>query len=60
MTINKKKSRSGKLIHVRLPEEVHKMLRITAAELDTTIQDWVADLIQKTLQKPSKSNKNGL
>jgi plasmid stability protein len=40
-----------RMIHVRLPEETHKRLRVRVAELDTTIQDWVATLIQKVLDR---------
>ena len=40
-----------RMIHVRLPLETHKRLRIRAAELDTTIQDWVATVVTKELQR---------
>jgi plasmid stability protein len=40
-----------RMIHIRLPEETHKRLRVRVAELDTTIQDWVATLIQKVLDR---------
>ena len=35
-----------RMIHVRLPEDVHKKVRIRAAEMDATIQDWVLKVIQ--------------
>ncbi len=38
-----------RLIHVRLPEELHKKVRIRAAETDKTIQDWVVDAIKNEL-----------
>ena len=38
-----------RMIHVRLPEDVHKKVRIRAAEMDTTIQDWVLEAIQREL-----------
>jgi len=41
-------------IHIRLSEEVHRRLRIRAAELDTTIQEWVAALIDKELSQRKK------
>lgn len=41
-------------IHIRLSEEVHKRLRIRAAELDTTIQDWVSATIVKELDRQEK------
>jgi len=43
--------REGKMIHVRLPVDIHRRLRIRVAEEDTSIQEWVADLIIKTLEK---------
>ena len=44
------------MVHVRLPEELHRRLRIRAAENDTTLQDWVAEAIKNELdrQEPRK------
>ena len=50
--LNRTKSR---MIHVRLPEELHKKLRIRAAETDMTIQDWVVDAIKTELKLQSKA-----
>jgi len=41
-----------RMIHVRIPEELHKRLRVRTAEKDTTIQDWVAMLIRNELDHP--------
>jgi len=46
--------RDGRMIHVRLPEEVHKRLRIKVAELDTTIQGWVVAVVAKQLPPQEK------
>ena len=35
------KQAKERMIHVRLPEAMHKKVRIRAAETDQTIQDWV-------------------
>jgi len=35
----------GRMIHIRIPFEVHKLLRMKAAIEDTTIQDVVARLV---------------
>jgi len=43
-----------RMIHVRLPEDVHKRVRIRAAETDMTIQDWVLELIQRELACQSR------
>lgn len=37
------------MIHVRLSPDTHRLLRIRVADLDTSIQDWVAALIEETL-----------
>ena len=47
----------GRMIHIRLSEDLHKLLRIRAAELDTTIQDWVATLIGRELGQKRKGTK---
>ncbi len=44
----------GRLIHIRLSEEIHKKLRMKVAELDTTMQDWVAEVVGKELNKQEK------
>ena len=41
MGISNSREAKTRMIHVRLPEDVHKKLRIRAAETDVTIQDWV-------------------
>ena len=40
-----------RMVHVRLTEELHKRLRIRAAENDTTLQDWVATAIKNELDR---------
>jgi len=45
---------SYRMIHIRLPKEVHKRLRVCVAELDTTIQDWVAELVIRELERQEK------
>ena len=42
---------STRMIHVRIPEELHKRLRVSAAENDITMQDWVAAAIQNELDR---------
>ena len=45
-----------RMVHIRLPEDIHKKVRVQAAESDTTIQDWVLEAIQEYL-KPSGEQK---
>jgi len=44
----------SRMIHVRLPENLHKEVRIRAAETDVTIQDWVLDIMQRELVRQGK------
>ena len=40
-----------RMIHIRLPEDIHKKVRIRAAESDKTIQDWAVDAIRDYLDR---------
>lgn len=61
--MNTKDLREAKerMIHVRLPEAMHKKVRIRAAETDQTIQDWVFEAIRRELERqgyePGKTSK---
>lgn len=43
-----------RMIHVRLPEAVHRKVRIHAAGSDKTIQDWVYEAIKHELERQNK------
>jgi predicted HicB family RNase H-like nuclease len=51
MENEKQKQTKERMIHVRLPEHVHKKVRISAAETDQTIQDWVYETIKRELER---------
>jgi plasmid stability protein len=51
------KETKTRMIHVRLPEDVHKRLRIRVAEMDKTIQDWVLEALQKELDRQTKERR---
>lgn len=53
------KQAKTRMVHVRLPEELHKRLRIRAAESDTTLQDWVAMAIRNELDCQDKEKGKG-
>ena len=38
---------AGTKIHVRMDEDLHRRLRIRCAEFDTTIQDFVVELLDR-------------
>ena len=40
-----------RMIHIRLPEDLHKKVRIRAAESDKTIQDWVVQVISRNIER---------
>lgn len=48
------KQAKTRMVHVRLSEELHKRLRIRAAESDTTLQDWVAMAIKNELDRQNQ------
>lgn len=39
------------MIHVRLPENLHRRIRIRAAETDQTIQDWVVEALNAEISR---------
>ncbi len=43
-----------RMVHIRLPEDIHKKVRVRAAESDTTIQDWVLEAIREYLDRQGK------
>jgi len=42
-----------RMIHVRLKNSAHRLLRVRAAEDDVTIQEWVTSLIERALNNSS-------
>jgi len=44
----------NRMIHVRLPEDLHRRVRIRAAESDQTIQDWVVATLQKEIDRQNR------
>ena len=54
METSNSKEVKTRMIHVRLPENVHRKVRIRAAEMDATIQDWVLEAIQRELTRQDK------
>jgi len=49
-----------RMVHVRLTGDLHKRLRIRAAENDTTLQDWVAMAIKNELDRQDREKDKGL
>ncbi len=48
-----------RMVPVRLPGDVHKKLRIRAAETDVTIQDWVLEAIERELGRQNRERVDG-
>ena len=49
-----------RMIHVRITEDLHKRLRVRAAESDTTMQDWVAMAIKNELDRQDRERDKAL
>ena len=60
MKETQQKKSNTRMIHVRIPDDLHKRLRIRAAESDTTMQDWVAMAIRKELDRQDAGNNEGV
>jgi predicted HicB family RNase H-like nuclease len=45
------------MVHIRLPEQLHKKLRVKAAEADITIQEWVVDAIKAKLDSSNSDSR---
>jgi predicted HicB family RNase H-like nuclease len=59
MNKNQKETKlNTRMLHIRLPEELHKKVRIRAAEDDKTIQDWVVEAIDSRLQQTKHGDSN--
>ena len=56
MKENLPKNVKKRMIHVRISEDLHKRLRIRAAETDT-MQDWVGLAIKKELDRQEAEKK---
>ncbi len=59
MKDNNLKRPEARMVHVRLTEELHKRLRIRAAETDMTLQDWVAVAIKNELDRQDREKGKG-
>jgi len=46
-----------RVIHIRLPADLHRKLRVRAALDDKSIQEWVASLIAQKLASPRGSRR---
>ena len=58
MKENKQRKSNKRMIHVRIPEDLHMRLRIRAVKTDTTMQDWVGAAIRNELDRQeTKGNK---
>jgi len=48
----------NRMIHVRLPEVLHKRVRVHAAQTDKTIQDWVVEALQNELGRQDRERRS--
>ena len=40
-----------RMVHVRLAPDLHRRLRLVVAAADTSVQDWVAQLVEKAVNE---------
>ena len=59
MTDNNSIKTSTRMVHIRLPLGLHKKVRVRAAEIDKTIQDWVLEAIQNELTNQTQQKRRG-
>jgi plasmid stability protein len=57
MNIENTNQTKNRMIHIRLPEDLHKRVRIRAAETDRTIQDWVVEALDAELNRQEKERR---
>jgi Arc/MetJ-type ribon-helix-helix transcriptional regulator len=48
---NNDKKAAERMVHVRLPEELHRRLRVLVAARDETIQDFLAALVAREVER---------
>ena len=48
------KQTKTRMVHVRLPEELHKSLRIQKIARDTMLQDWITVAIEKVFDSQDR------
>ncbi|MBN2382554.1 hypothetical protein JXQ70_06695 [bacterium] len=51
--------KKNKMIHIWLPDDLHRKLKIKVAEERSKMQDWVHRLIEKELSDRTEERKNG-
>ena len=44
-----KRSDGPRMVHVRLEPDLHRRLRIVVAAEDTSVQDWMVQLVEKAV-----------
>lgn len=44
-----KQSVGPRMVHVRLEPDLHRRLRIVVAAKDTSVQDWMVQLVEKAV-----------
>ena len=54
LTDNDKKA-AERMVHVRLPEELHRHLRVLVAARDETIQDFLSALVAREVERQAVS-----
>lgn len=46
-----KRSHGPRMVHVRLEPDLHRRLRIVVAAEDTSVQDWMVQLVERAVSE---------
>jgi len=44
-------NKDGRMVHIRLEQELHRKLRLVVAAEDTTLQEWIARTLEDAANK---------
>jgi predicted HicB family RNase H-like nuclease len=58
MSRKTKRQNSDRIIHIRIDEETHRMLKMEAASSETTIQQIVESLLRKKFPSKTRSEED--
>jgi len=60
VTANRRKPQSKndeRMLHIRMSADMHRHVRVRAAEADATIQDWMIAVIERELNRGATDGK---
>jgi HicB family len=46
-----------RMLHIRVSQELHRKLRLIVAAQETSLQDWIAQMLENAVDQASTNNK---